>query len=501
MDGLTDKIQTTRSNLITMAFVAKAAILVWMALHGFPRNTGDAIIYQQPAVMFLSSGNFSLPTAEGWLPYADQLYAGNTPLYTLVSLAVFWLFGFSYQSCLWLDLVIHLLTTGCVVLVFRRLGANAVTSAMFVILSSFLFLPRGRPEELGVLCGICALLYLLTARTPRLSVPAVLLGLSVSSHITTGIVATTLFFVFLGRRSLSNKRAFFKSARFVVIIQMLTVVVSFVPFFWGDPEHALQQFIYHSTHHYRPDLFTMLAHLPSFSVFLCAAFLIAGAFSFSPINSWIRRQHNWRETDALGLMNVWVVLVVLLLCLTRSQPNHFRFVAYILLGLCTVQVFSEAYKAFLPWRNWIAAVVIIASLIANEEIIRYVLVPFTWKGDDTQTYAEAVTLIETLVPSNARVGGDGVGWEMVRNGNPYLSFPWYRGQRLPDYLLSTTFWGCGGEPRLFLNPAMKSFVAERYEVIRLPRQTGCELSLFGVQIPISRSACDWRVSVWKLKSH
>jgi len=54
MDGLTDKIQTTRSNLITMAFVAKAAILVWMALHGFPRNTGDAIIYQQPAVMFLS---------------------------------------------------------------------------------------------------------------------------------------------------------------------------------------------------------------------------------------------------------------------------------------------------------------------------------------------------------------------------------------------------------------------------------------------------------------
>lgn len=494
------KTQPTRSKLIVYAFVLKAIVLVWLGLHGFPRNTGDAIIYQQPALMFLRTGQFTLPTAEGWLPFADQLYAANTPLYTLASVPVFWFFGFSYQSCLWFDIIIHFLATAAVLLFFRRLGINALPSALFVILSTFLLLPRGRPEELGVLCGISAVLYLMTAPSPKVSVGGVLLGLSFSSHITTGVVATTLFIVFLVRHPIFSQRPLLKVVLFVLIVQGLTVAALFIPFFLRAPDQALQQFIYHSTHHYRPDIVTMLAHFPSFSVFLCTAFLITIAFSFPVLKSWIKGEFDWREADVLGVVNIWAVLIVLFLFLTRSQPNHFRFVAYILLGLCTVQLFSEAGGIQERWRKWLAYVFVAASLIANEEIVRYVLAPFTWRGEDSQTYKQAAMFIETLVPPDATVGGDGVGWEMVPNRKPYLSFPWYRGQHLPDYLMSTTFWGCGGEPRLFMNTAMKILVAQHYEVIRLPKQTGCEFSLFGVEIPVSRSACDWRVSVWKLKS-
>lgn len=488
-----------RVSIVAVALTAKAVLLVWLGVHGFPRTTGDAIVYQQPARMFLTSGRFSIPTADGWLPHAEEVYAANAPLYTLASVPLYNFFGFSYKSSLWFDLAVHFIATLLCLVLMKRLGAGPGVLSVFVLVSTSCLLPRGRPEELGVVFGISAFLVALNRGTAARFLVGSLLGLSTAAHLSTGSVATTVTLLILFRQCrIQNQKALVAAAE-VAFTLFFTVMICFLPLIWKSPQDGVEQFLYHSTHHYRPDIVTMLLHFPSFSVFLVIGFAVAVVFTMRDLKRLRPNHEHWMQLDVRSILNVWAVVITILLFVMRSQPNHFRFVAYffMLLGLTNLHTITDAWRVY-PFRRWLVnSVFALSLLIANEETVRYALVPFTWTDKESQSYEGAEKVVREIIPAEASIGGDGVVWDMLRDGRAYIDLSWSRSGERPDYLLSTTFWGCGGKPRIFLNPANEALVSREYEVVKFPPQTGCELRVFGMKIPISRSSCDWRITVWR----
>ena len=144
--------------LVVAALLVVAAALGWLAAFGFPREWGDVLFFKQPAYMALHTGRFTLPTAIGYRPYVDVVYAAYPPLYTYASLAVFKLFGFGVHASLGFDVAVHLLLAGLLGWILWRKTGSQAAAALFILLSTGFLLPEGRPDELAALFALLAVM-------------------------------------------------------------------------------------------------------------------------------------------------------------------------------------------------------------------------------------------------------------------------------------------------------------------------------------------------------
>ena len=175
--------------LVVAALLAVAAALGWLAAFGFPRGWGDVLFFKQPAYMALHTGHFTLPTAIGYRPYVDVVYAAYPPLYTYASLAVFKLFGFGVHASLGFDVAVHLLLAGLLGWILWRKTGSQAAAALFILLSTGFLLPEGRPDELAALFALLAVMA--TVRR-RYLLTALLLGLSLATQPTQAILGAML---------------------------------------------------------------------------------------------------------------------------------------------------------------------------------------------------------------------------------------------------------------------------------------------------------------------
>ncbi len=538
--------------LLFVAVALKLIGLAWIAAAGFPREWGDMVMFKQPAYMFLHTGDFTVPTATALLPYADLTYAAYPPFYTYVNLLAFKLFGFSLYTSLGLDMTIHVILCGLITGVLYRQTRNQYIAAFFWLIATHLFYPEGRPEELGTLLIVLALIVIW--RTPRRWLLAAgLLGLSVATQPIQAVVGIILAVVLLyvARRPRSQQyvpgtppsgrevpgtlraistdgRGFFSllsafirvhprlvfradaqaaRAAALVILPILVALLVWLPILARHPREAVTQFLAHSSGRWTPGLLSIIERQWLWAIFFLS--LLAMMIGCVALLLTANRRAGWCDAATMRLIVALALasLPGLGLLIALASPFYgYRLLAYLYLAVILYLVARwwqpaarlrlKALAAGLVC--WLALVMLPGNLI----FARYLVVPFTWTTESVP-YPEATAQVARLVAPGATVGGDAILWWTVSDGRPYLALTWTRMEQWPEFILSSTFWGGEGGTTIIRNKTWEARLATEYDELTAPFVPGpvCALRIGGRAYPLSRtgSSCDWRVRVWQRK--
>ena len=491
--------------IFLIVVLVKIFIFAWMAHFGFPRTTGDALVLQQPAYMHLFHGHFSVPTAQWRVPYTDITFGAYPPGYTLVSLFVFKLFGFQMQSMVILDLVVHLLLSISIAVALLLVFRSTLVAGTFLLASSFLIIPRGRPEELAALLT-CAVVFVAIKNR---SVPLVgfLLGLVFTVHPVPGVIAfIILVWIDLFRHRKLGQVALRSSLLLAMAFGTLAII--WIATVYPNLREAVDQFLEHRKYRYTPNVIEMFTGFPiaSLTLFITLAISISGAISRISIRR-MTDQLSPAASSVLWFLATCLPILVLVHLVFKSPAYYYRLVSYIALAgsiaLLTIFFSVSPGMRSLP-RNILRfsrIILCITLLVANADIVRYVLLPFSWTSENC-TYQDALETVRKTVPKDATVGGDPILWWTINDGRPYYyASGWYQGSEPLDYVLSGTFWKDGGKPNILLDPVWEDLLNNSYEEIgNLKRSPGPPiLSIAGLKIPLSRTSSDWSVRIWKRK--
>lgn len=496
---------TKRGFLFFLAAIAfKIVLFAWMAHFGFPRTTEDVIVFQQPAYMYHFSGVFTIPTADGRLPYAREVYGAYPPGYTLVSLGVISLFGFTMKSMLWMDIAIHLLTSILFSVVLMVLVENGYVAGLFLLSSSFLIVPRGRPDELAVLLILVAAINSFRKGFALLS--GLVLGLAFLCQPVIGLVGLLVLAWISYEQSGSLHQTLSLFSLFVVT-SMVCAGILWVLFLFPHVSQGYMQFLAHTRLRYSPNFWQMLTHSPTWGAVFVATFIAStsGALvvwrKLGVSGKLVPRQFS--AIKSLALCLPMLVVVQLALC---SPSYSFRLISYYSLAgsFLVLSLLLQSGKWSIK-RSIVTPMLILVTVLvlANNEVIRYILLPFTW-ADQNSGYQKAQETVRRQVPTGSMVGGDPILWWTITDGRPYYSLGWYAGDTLPDYILSSTFWGAGGETDVLMWPGWASRIRESYEEVTPEAgvTAPARLTFGSLVIPISTSsAADWRIRIWKKKGY
>jgi len=487
-----------------VAVVIKAIVLIWMGYHGFPRATGDIILFKQPAYTYLHTGSFSIAKSpERPLQATVTFYP---PLYTYANLLAFKALGFSLYTSLAFDMSIHLILSTIIAYVLLRITNNQLVAIFHLFLSTFLLLPIGRPEEMGALFIITALVLHCTSHR-RYLVSALLLGLSVVTAPTQGVVGIILFLAYDAISS-GLSRKFFLNLLGLGTASILVVVLIWALILSSQFALSVNKFIKTISSRYKPDLLKSIVSHPDWGVFFFfSALLVFGIGAFLIVS---HRSSDHLRAQERALLTA--IVLSLPLCIGvhvfLQRPYYdYRLLGYVYLAtalyISHILVASGKGAGNLSRRKSVAFItfpwIILVSGLANYDIVRYVLVPFTWDVRSV-TYSDAVQIVRTLVPADATVGGDAALWWTIADGRPYYSLFWLGQGQWPEYVLSTTFWGGGGKATILLEEEWAARIDASYQELTVStavQECAIDLPILGVRVPISRSNCDWNVRVWR----
>lgn len=485
----------------------KVLIFIWIGYFGFPRTDGDNIFFLQPAYMYLFHGSPAIPTMEGRLPHVYETFGAYPPGYTAVGLLMFKLFGFSMPTMLWMDIVIHILLSVVFSLLLLFLLGNAYVAGLFLLSASFLVNPRGRPDELGVLFVCAATLLFLWRR--KMAIAGAVLGVA---FLTQPIIG------FVGALILSWMHfELTKSFRSTVVSMLLAFGVSaaVASTLWllvTNPEisKSFEQFVAHLSFRHAPKPARMITQIPTWGMAFLMTFVVSTAGAWLCLLKYKSgRNISSFQYTALKFLAVCLPIVALVQLAASSPHYSYRLLSYGFLAgsflVLTVLFRMETMRDWFARTSLAIATIALAGvlLVAHHEIVRYALLPLSWNKANVR-WEEALETVKKYVPQNAMVGGDPVFWWAIADGRPFYSLGWYKGEALPDFILSGTFWGAGGQTDVLMRPGWPSRIRESYDEIALPESnpTPASLRLGPVVIPVSRSsAADWRVRIWKRKDY
>jgi hypothetical protein len=485
--------------LLLAALTAKALWLSWLGYYGYPHTTSDSVCFKQPAYMRLTTPYYSIPSYEGRCPSADILNSYPSAVYTYVNYAAFRVFGFSQFTSNGVDLLIHFCVAALGSWGLWKLTGQQMPSLLFLLGSSQWQLLSGRPEELGMLLVMCALLL---QERGKLGLAAAIVCLGLAGATTPGaaVVGTTLLISYDGIRR-RFERMFWNRAILLVSLPVLIsaavylgYVYPFVAEAWEQDRVLRIDGVYSTAT--LPQLIRAnpqwaLATLPSL---LIAIFISLYAFWKQP--AWFPRDST---AGSFVLAAGFTILVALLLnSLAQRLEYDYRHVtalSWAALATC-ISWWKAPSGAYLP-RAWgLAGALLILSLPMQRNIVRQTVAPLAW-GDDAVDFERACQMVESVVPPTASVGGDGIAWATITDGRPYLITRTVGDEYWPDYVLSMNW---SKQPAIFHDSEMAARLNADYEeVTPLPLlpQEGCGLNILGQHLPIATGRCDWYVRIWR----
>jgi hypothetical protein len=499
---------TNGGRVFLAALIVKVVVFAWIANFGFPRTDGDNIFFHQPAYMYYYHGKFTIPTLEGRLPHVQDVFGAYPPGYTFAALAVFKLFGFSMPSILWMDIIIHLMLSTLLSLAMFFVLRSGTAAGLFLLASSFLISPRGRPDELAALFVCLAIIVFLKRKS--VFGASIILGFAFVTQPVIGLVG---FLVLTWLDYQCNKRGVRKTIWLIFSIIVLSVTVAsaiWLLAIYPNVPQSLEQFIAHLKFRHAPKPMRMLTQIPTWgTAFVCLTMVS----TFGAVPFYLKRHGlesvSFAQHVAIKLL-VFCLPVIAVVQLALSSPHYsYRLLSYLFLGGSFMVIWlwwqrSRLSRMLIKTPLLVTVAILCAVMVlANNEIIRYSLLPFAWNERNVR-WQQALEYVSQHVSPKGMVGGDPILWWMLADGRPYYSLGWYKGKEVPDYILSGTFWAAGGETDVLMRPGWPSLLRQLYEEITPATQAiaPAQLSIGPVVIPISRSsAADWRVRIWKKKSH
>ncbi len=183
----------------------------WMAGEGFPVPRGDDDFFKSPGAELAQTGRLAIPSARGFLPRAETVFACYPPLYQIILATWYLSFGFSLTSTLvfshvvhWTNVLLMCLVANQLLTANLRLAAGArnglIAAIGLIHLANVTFFDR--PDETALIwIWIAALL---VGRIPSSSVwvRAAISGLLVGAAALTVPWVGVLAAAFVGFRSL-----------------------------------------------------------------------------------------------------------------------------------------------------------------------------------------------------------------------------------------------------------------------------------------------------------
>lgn len=496
-----------RQHTVFFAFaVAKVVVIAWLAVHGFPRSTGDFLVFKQAAAEYELTGRFVAPSLV-YLPGADEVYGAYPPGYAYVNVVVFRLFGVSYHATLIADLAVHLLLSTIIAAILFAQTRNGLIAGVCLLGSTGFMMPLGRPEELAAVFTVCTFLGL-KAGWPRPSVWCLiaLTGLTAPSQ---GVTSMLLYMGFEAVRDDISFRLLLRMLCEGVAVSAILLLI-WMPVWSTNPSLVLQQFVRHAGYGFSHQVGS-LSDRPEFllaaTAILCAGFgvYLSVIVSCCGFCRPAIREKCFLSTVICGLVIATTVSMVL-----RRYLYDYRLVMHV--GLA-VTVYSGHIlrrkintggrsRLLVLTRNIVTVATLGIVLLANRHIVRYVVVPFSWNSSAKTSYVDAEEIIDRHVPRGASIAGDAIlYWAVAKR--PKARFTVARSltaDELPDYLVAAPFWHQKGIVfTSFSENELARFQREYMEVT--PFEQGSEACLrlpLGMVVPLSRSSrCDWGVRVFK----
>ncbi len=501
---LTDPVTQTHKWLV-IAILAKALLLTWFWSQGHPRPTGDMVMFKQPSYMFLHTGHFSVPSFRGTVPHAEEVFGAYTPFYTYATLATFKLFGVSHYATLGVDLLIHLTLTVIVAIGIWRVTRRQPLAVLYLLCSTVMLTPIGRPEELAVLLVLIAL-WRRCRTSSRLWMSAVFLGLASLTAPTTGLSGCVGLALIEWNYRVCFRRWLLEMAG-AGVIHTCVFFVGWLPALLPRWDMAFEQFRSHASNH-------LVVPLPVLmELFGAEARLYVGLPLLVGLGIGIDR---WTRKDSPNSYSPWLAIVggMLLICAFIVVFLQRLFYDFRLLG--HIAIFGAAILAaswatdqggWRPWCGRIVCVVVLAVTAVNSaDLVRYTLLPFAWSDESFSSFHDAEEAVSRLVPIDASIGGDPSLCWTIKDGRPFdaIFFSTLDGVHdWPEYLVSTGFWNCRGKPELLKHDEIEAVVNSHYVEITQPVGdvvTSISVADWGMHLPLSRNRCDWYVRVWKKRS-
>jgi hypothetical protein len=503
MSELSPKSERRVPVLLLAALVGQALWMSWLGFHGYPHTTSDSVCFKQPAYMRLTTPYYSIPSYEGRCPSADKLNSYPSAVYTYVNYAAFRAFGFSQFTSNAVDLLIHFSVVAIGSWSLWKLTRQQLPAILFLLGSSQWLLLSGRPEELGILLAMCALLSF-EQSTVGLAIAIVCLGLAGATSPGAAVVGTTLLISYDGIRR-GFDRTFWWRGLLIATLSVLIAASLYVGYVYPFVAEAFEQDrVLRVDGVYTTMPITQLMHdnplwaVATLPILLCAIGSALYAYWKQP--AWFQRDSAAGSfVLAAGLTTIVALALNILAQRLEYDFRHITALAWAALATCVSwwRTPNGAYTA----RAWaVAAAMLLISLPMQRDVVRQTLAPLAC-GEDAYDYTRAQQVVNSIVPPTASVGGDGTAWATITDGRPFLITRTVADQYWPEYVVSMNW---SKRPTVLQDTEMAARLKADYEeVTPLPLlpQDGCGLNILGQNLPIATGRCDWYVRIWKRRDH
>lgn len=480
--------------LLCLALLANAVWLTWLAGTHAILLTSDAGCFKQPAYMRLHTPNFSIPSYEGRGPHFDKLNSYPAVLYFYANFAVFKLLGYSEIVSNSFDLAVHWTLVAIAAWSIWKVTRQQLGGILLVACSPQWLLPVGRPEELGMLFVLLAVLTIHHGKWGFWAA-AGFLGCVGATSPGAAIVGTLLLMSF----DLVTYR-FRQGTRWRMLalasVPPLISIAIYLVYTWPytaeawQQHHALEQSLYVTQ-----ALSSIVHNRPRW-----------GISTLTPILGLIllviygnTRRPNWfpagtsvgNFATAAAITVAAGLLFNVALARLDYDYRHITMLAISTLALAT------SWFSPVPLKQWSFAIALwLVSLPQQRDIMRFTVAPLT-TDEGHVAFAEARRTIQAVVPSDATIGGDGSAFMLVDDGRPYLLTRTLGIDHWPDYIVSRSWFR---HPAVAYQKAIDRRLATEYEEVtpepHLPAD-GCGLDILGFTVPIAHGRCDWYVRIWK----
>lgn len=404
--------------ILLVLFLVKAIVYYWLWLHALPFATSDVLVMQQPAVEKLFKGSFTAAAQFQRYSYFDTVFA-YPPLYTLLIYCCFYLFGFSIYTALAFDFIIEYLVSIIATLYVYK-NTHKIGLGIFILITvSVLFFPIGRPEMLGILCGLLSCYFLLMY--DKIWLASIFVGLSLAS---TPISASPflLFFLYKLKKEEINFYHFIGSMLLIIIIPI--AIWSYTVGF--NLEMGFIQLKEMGTlvpNHHLVEIFNRNP------LFVYALLMVVVFLLFELLQAIIRKKENKLLSITLALF----ILSSLILLHWFKRPEYdYRFMLVVSLVICLAYFPLHLKSLFQP--ILFSSIIILFGVSYFINVGKFVLVPFLW-ANEKQSYAYNEKYVNSVIPKDATVGGAGNLFYLIKDGRTFYGNRNLAGEFMPEYMI------------------------------------------------------------------